>query len=175
MPKPKIRFIQNYKQGLKILMIALLALLLISWLMNINPTYKLYKANQKYQSKLKQSENADNEIVDLKNRLESLAKVAIKSYDRDVLLESVTTFCKSKNMLIKNFPATEKNALNGIEYMTNVIEVEGSYKNIVELAYMLEHEKMLGSVASLKFNSLEDRIEKKTYLLGSIILRNIKS
>lgn len=175
MPKPKLAFIGNYRKGLYYLAVALAVLMLLSWFMNIKPTYVLWKANKKYRADLLRADNATSEIADLERQLESLERVAIKSHDRDMLLQSVTSFCKDKGMLIRNFPATERNREKGVVYLTNLIEVEGEYKDIVRLAYMLEHERMLGSIASLKFNAVEDRVEKKTRLRGSIILRNMES
>ncbi len=173
MPKPDISFLKDYRQALYALLIGFLLLAVLSWQLNFKKTFNLWKANQKYKERLEASVHSSSQIPLLEKQKKQMEASALRTYDRDLLLEKVSEFCKNNKMLLLNFPETERHDANNIVYMTNLIEVQGSYKDILQLAYLLEYSERMGAVVSLKFNRVEDRMEKKTWLRGSIILRNI--
>lgn len=98
-----------------------------------------------------------------------------RPYNREYLLAQLTGFCRAHNLLIKTFPQARRQEQNKIPIYTNQIEVEGKYKDIVKLAYMIEQEQLLGAVATLKFYTIKDRLTKKTYLRAKIILRSLEA
>ena len=78
-------------------------------------------------------------------------------------------------MLITSFPEAEQSNQNNYTVLTHVIEIEGYYKEIVQLVYMLEQEEVLGIISSLKFQTYKDRVSKKRKLKVNIVLRNLES
>jgi hypothetical protein len=59
--------------------------------------------------------------------------------------------------------------------VTNRIEVEGGYKDIVKLVYTLEELEKLGNVSSMRVYLAKDRALKKMVLRSSIIFRTLKT
>src|SRR5690606_18478317 len=104
-----------------------------------------------------------------------LQTTRIKPYHRETLLEKITSFSSGHDLLVKSFPEANILASNEANVITNHVEVEGGYLDMVKLLYELEEKEMLGSVSSVKFNMVKDRQQKKIVLRSSIILRNLEN
>ncbi|MGB1217402.1 MAG: hypothetical protein ACPG5P_05975 [Saprospiraceae bacterium] len=175
MPKTQLPFVKDYKQGLYGLLLVFSLLFIVSFLVSWRPTFQAWKGSQKYKERLRVSQGAMNRIPILEKQLKEWESLSIHEYDRDLLIEKLSRFCKENDLLIRDFPSTDKDEQGGVLFYTNRIEVEGQFKDITRLIYMLEHRERLGTVVSTDFQKGKDRITKKNYLRGIITLRNIKS
>ncbi len=118
---------------------------------------------------------APERIGVLKKKLANMQQSTLKPYNRERLLENLTNFCRNNHLLVRAFPEAQVVAQNENSVVTNQIEIEGSFKDMVKLAYMLEAEERQGSISSLKFFVFKDRVAKRNVLKSLIVLRNLES
>jgi len=90
------------------------------------------------------------------------------------LLEKVTAFCRKHRLLITSFPEAGEQIRSNYAVLTHQIEVEGAYKDMVKLVYMLEQIEVMGVVSSLKFATYKDRRSKQKKLKAKLVLRNLE-
>lgn len=141
---------------------------------SIKRTVSYYQSYQNKKEQLSRVSNAATLITQYKTQLAQFEQKNQKTYDREELLEAVTTFCREHRILVKTFPQAQRVKQNNYPIITNQIEVEGDYKEIVKLVYLLEHKEKLGSIGSVKFFTHKDRYKKKNFLRANIVLRNLE-
>jgi len=168
-----LSFLKTYRQHNIFLLGATLALAVLIYTVSIRRTLVLRKDYQRAQADLSRAAQASQKMPAYEAQLVALRQSSQQAYDREQLLERVTRFCKEHDLLIKGFPEAQRVRENGSPVVTNQLEVEGRYKDIVRLTYMIEQEERLGSVSSLKFYTEEERRSKKLFLRAQIIIRNL--
>ncbi len=168
-----LSFLPTYRQrNLFLLGVGIFSLLLI-YLLSIRRTVGLYQTYRANQAAIERAASAPGEIARLEAQVGALQQNGLKVYDQENLLVEVTRFCRSHDLLITTFPSSDRVVENSYPIITNTLEVQGAYKDMVRLVHLLEQKERLGSVSSLKFYTQKDRISKKTYLRLSIVLRNL--
>lgn len=168
-----LSFLPTYRQrNLFLLGVGVFALLLI-YLVSIRQTLGLYRTYRVNRAAIARAASAPGEIARLEAQVAALQQNGLKVYDQENLLVEVTRFCREHELLITTFPSSDRVVENGYPIITNTLEVQGGYKDMVRLVHLLEQRERLGSVGSLKFYTQKDRISKKTYLRLSIVLRNL--
>jgi Tfp pilus assembly protein PilO len=171
----RFSFLKTYRQHNYALIAVFFVLMLLTYSVNIRNTIKTYQQYNADQKRLKMAQNAAQDIALYRSELTGMQQTAQQSYNREYLLEQITTFCREHNLLIKSFPISQKVVENNYPVVTNEIEVEGGYLDIVSLAYMIEQQKKLSSISSLTFNLVKDRIKQQQFLHGRFTLRNIET
>lgn len=167
-------FLKSYKQhNIALGVVAFLVFFLV-YKGSISRTIKYAQANKSLKTNIERAASAPAEIAQLQTQLAGMQQSALKPYDREKLLEVVTTFCRDNKVLVKTFPQAQLTKQNDSQIVTNKIVVEGSYNSIVKLVYLLEQQEKLGSVSSLIFTTHKDRVSKKILLHATIIFRNLK-
>lgn len=169
-----IPLLKSYRQHNIALGVVVVLVLVLVYKGSISRTIHYSQANKSLKANIERAASAPAEITQLQTQLAKLQHSALKPYDRERLLEVVTTFCRENGLLVKTFPQAKSNQQNDSEIVTNEIEVEGSYQSIVKLVYLLEQQEKLGSVSSLTFSIHKDRITRKISLHATIIFRNLK-
>jgi len=166
----------NGKNKLYILGGGLLLLTLCAYFFSIKNTFNLLKDNKIKEQKLSTLQSAPTQIATLKNQL-STFKTTInqKEYDREEIFKSINSFCTKNNLKLGKFYPEIREQSNDLEIIIDKIEVEGTYKNMVKLAYEIEHTQELGQMASLNFEKRKDRRNKRDFLIGELYLRNLVS
>ncbi|MGZ3919080.1 MAG: hypothetical protein ACXVNM_07205 [Bacteroidia bacterium] len=91
----------------------------------------------------------------------------------DLLLDNVTEYCNDGNCIIKEIPASAKVTNNGYEVETYFLTIEGSFKKLLDLVYLLEQKKKTGGhVASLQFSLNKNNNTKRQELLLTIFIQH---
>ncbi|MBI1227732.1 MAG: hypothetical protein GC192_21035 [Bacteroidetes bacterium] len=165
----------TYKQQSFVLCLALVGVCILIFQLSISRTLKIYSNYRNDEDKIKLAANASIRIDTLQKKLISIQASSIRPYNREKLLEYVTGFCRNKELLIRSFPEALVADQNKSEVITNQIEVEGSFKEMVQLVYLLEVMEKQGSISSLKFYLYKDRLMKRTVLRSLITIRNLES
>lgn len=161
---------------LHILCISFLLLGVFAYLFSIKNTVDIYGDNKKKEVELMRLQSAPQQIAALESQLSNFENAINKhSYNREEIFESINTFCSSNNLKLSYFHPEQRENSNEIKIITNKIEVEGSYKNIVKLAYEIERIQELGHLSSLNFEKKKERRSKREYLTGILYLRHIIS
>ena len=168
------KYISTYRQKNIALLGAILFFGMLIYLVSIQRTLSSYNSYQQKKEQLSRVSNANQLIAQYQSELAQFQQNTQQSYNRENLLEEVTTFCREHRLLVKTFPQAQRVKENNYPIITNKIQVEGDYKEVVKLAYLLEQEQRLGSISSLQFFTYKDRYKKKKLLRANIVLRNIE-
>ncbi|MEL6863592.1 MAG: hypothetical protein AAFP19_04195 [Bacteroidota bacterium] len=173
MKKP-LSFLRTFKQHNQFLLVATLLGGLLIYSLSIRRTLQQRQQYLQTQANIDRAATASKDIAQYSAQLAKLKQTAQQPYDRERLLETVTLFCREHDLLVRSFPEALRVVENGNTIITNQIDLEGAYKDMVALVYLIEQEQRLGSVSSFKCFTEKDRVTKKTKLLGRIILRNLE-
>lgn len=170
-----LSFLPTYRQRNLFLLGAGLVLLGLIYMVSIRRTLQLRQALKKNETAIARAQNAPQQIAQLEAQVGALQQNGLRPYDREYLLEQITGFCRDHQLLVRTFPQSERVVENNYPIITNTIEVEGAYQDLVRLVHLLEQKERLGSISSLKFYTKKERVSKKTYLRLSIVLRNLEA
>ena len=150
----------------------LLSLLLI-YNLAISKTTSLYKAKKDQENLLQSTGKLTQELFDIEQQLNTIQASSIKPYDKKYMLQQVTDFCSTNDLMIISFPATQSREASEYEILTNEIEVKGAYKKIVELIYLIERIEKVGSISNVKFSKIKNKKTKREELVAKIVIRNL--
>lgn len=173
MKKP-LSFLSNYQQHNYFLLGSTVVILLLVYSVSIRKT-KEYQ--QRYYYNLNSVQKAATATLDIERyqkRLSDLRQTALKAYDREQLLSSITSFCKGKELLVRTFPQEKIISEKDYNIITNTLEVEGDYKAIVELIYHIEQTEKIAAVSSSNFFMHKDYNSRREQLRCAIVLRNLE-
>jgi len=164
------------KQRFQALCFGMVLLLVLAYLFSFRNTIAAYQLSKNNQLALEEASSAPQQIKQFQDQLSLLEVSLIQSdYNRQVLFEAVNTFCDAQSLKLDHFHPEQRYIHNDYEIITNKIEVEGVYKDIVELIYYLEQEQRLGHIASTNFVKKEERRTKRKYLTAEIYIQNIQT
>lgn len=150
--------------------------MLIAYQFSIRRTIDNFQNWQANKISLQSAASAPVQIQEYQNQIASLEKNFKQViYDRETLFEVVNTFCRENQLSLTNFPPEIRKEQNDYRIITNEIEVQGKYANMVRLAYELEFVKQLGHIASTTFKREQNRQTKRTELKGTIYLQNLQN
>lgn len=172
--KGAFSFLNSYKQQNFFLWGGALIFLCLIYTTSIRKTLK-YKAD--YQNNLtnvQRAATAKQDIQHYQQIIEELQESSLKAYDQEYLLSAITAFCKANNLLVRTFPEAQKVELSAYTIVTNGLEVEGTYKDIVSLIYQIEQIEKLAALSSAHFFLHKDRISRKQSLRCKMVLRNLE-
>lgn len=173
MQKP-LSFLPTFKAHNILLLSSSLLLCLVVYGVNIKKTMAMRQQYSQQQADIQRAATAANSIQTYRAQLASFQQSALQPYDREFLLEQLTSFCRQHDILVSTFPEAQRVEENGNGIISNTIEVEGRYQDIAELIYMIEQEEKMGSVSTLKFFSQKDRLTKELKLKARMVIRNLE-
>lgn len=166
---------KNAKQRFRFLLAGMGLLLILAYCFSIRNTIAAYLLFKKNKKSLQEASNAPHLIRQFQEQLTVLESLLIQSdYDRQLLFETVNTFCDKYGLRLDYFHPEKRFTHNDYEVITNQIKIEGAYKDITVLIYHLEQEKKLGHIASVSFDKQEERRTKRKYLTADIYVQNIQ-
>lgn len=169
------KYFSSYKQANLVLLGATVLFGTLIYFASLKRTISNYSSYTQKKEQLKRVSNATQLIAQYQSKLVQFQQQTQQSYNRENLLEQITTYCRTNQLLVKTFPQAQRVKENNYPIITNQIQVEGGYQEIVKLVYLLEYEQRLGTVSALKFFTHRDRYKKKNFLRANIVLRNIES
>ena len=169
----------TYKQKNYLLAAGSVIFLVFAWFFTLGDTFDRWMEFNNLKAEIKRAENAPRTIRSLHLELDEIegkigAFMGGEHYTRDALLDLVTSFCKDNDLTLKEYPSPRFETDNSFRIENNTIVSEGSFNNLLKLAYALEHEYKIGRVASLQFNSLRNKKTKRLALNATILLQNFK-
>lgn len=169
----KLSFFKTYRQHNLALLGTTVLLLALVYSLSIRRTLTMAQQHKSMRQNIERAASAPSEIQQLRSQLNTLQRSALQSYDREQLLEAITNFCRSNDLLVTTFPEASIVQEGASHIITNEVEVEGAYTQIVRLVYLLEQGEKLGSVSSLAFFTHKNRRTKRMNLRAKITLRNL--
>jgi hypothetical protein len=167
----------TYKQRFYLLVAAVVLSCFVAYFVAIKQSVNLYKSNIEITSELNNLFNAPVEIANITheiNAIDSLIGREFSETDFQSLLLDFIIIHSPKNVSI--FKLHDIHSFQQGNYMifTEVIELEGPYKGLLEIVNKFEKEINVLKLKSAKFYVLEDKKVKRNKLLLSIIIQSYK-
>lgn len=170
----------NSRNKLKLLTAGLGLALFLVYFLAVSDTITLARDCSAKEEKLAQSKQLDLEIARLKAQVLSLdARIGGQADTSrkvmDMLLEHISAFCNSQGCVLKEIPTSARAVSNGYEVETYFITVAGTFRQLLDLVYLLEQKKRTGGhITSLLFYSAKNNRTKKTDLYLTLHVQRYK-
>ena len=169
----------TYKKKNILLLAVFVLFLFIIYFLAINKTLDLYFQCNEMQAQLNQTQNASQQLSRLEMQMKEIEAVfgeeQEESYNyQQLLLEVLSNYCSGNNIVLRKFPEPIIIYEQEFSVETNIISVEGPFKNLLHLIYLLEQKNKLGKIASLHFQTREDFKTKQKALFADIYIQNAK-
>lgn len=169
-----------YKKRLQLLGIGFVLVLFLVYTLALKKTIVAAKDCSAKEEKLALSKQLEKKIGALRLQVAELDNIIGEMPDTskkvmDLLLENITGFCSENNCILKEIPGTHQAVDANFEIETNFITVQGDFKNLLNLVYLLEQKKKTGGrVASVNFYSKKDFNTKRTALYLTLTVQHFK-
>lgn len=152
---------------------------LIIYFTTIKKTFDLYMQCNELEELLGQADNASQQMLQLEKQLQEIESVFGEKEERSnnyqqVLLEAISNYCSRNNVVLREFPTPAVFNEQDFSVETNLVVVEGSFNNLLNLVYLLEQKNKSGKIASIQFQTKKDFKTKQQALTASIYIQNIK-
>lgn len=167
-------FIKSYKNRSIALATGFLLLSFLFYKVSISRTIALRGEVQNKRLKERKAESAPFKLIELEETYQKVQLTNISEYDREKLLEIITSFAEENGVLLKNFPQGKIYKTEVAPVVLTEIILEGEYEKIVKLAYLIEYQERLSNISSLRFFKVKDRKNKKEVLRAEFILQNVQ-
>jgi hypothetical protein len=147
----------DHKKKLRFLWIGFALAWVLIYFVALRDTLSLIHDCSDKQKKVEESKKLESAMTLLRAELAVMDKKIGSRPDTtkkvfDLLLDNITGYCNGKECTIKEIPASSRAVSNGYEVETYFITLEGSFKQLLDLVYLLEQRKKTGGhIASLLF------------------------
>ena len=153
---------------------------LISYFGAIKNTVSLINSCSELEDKLIQIKDAPKELALIERQLKEFeilfGKVDTNQINyQPYLLETISNYCNSNDLILKEFPKPLIYAEQDFIIETNKIILEGEFIELLKLIYLIEQTKKLGNISNLHFQTFTRTIDnvKQTYLSSTFYLQHI--
>lgn len=166
----------TYRKKNRLLAIGAVVLLLLTYLLSVSRTVDAYREVSGLEKRSEEAKNAPSKVSELERELKGIEKLFGTNQEGHVqqeLLETVTGYCKTANTVLREFPRTVYHEEKDLVVETNVFTVEGSFRQLLKITYLLEEEKKLGRISSVRYFTKKDPKTKVPALNATIYLQNI--
>lgn len=170
----------NSKNKLRLLGGTILLCLLLVYFLAIKETITLASECRVKEQKLQQSKGLNEKTALLRAQIKNLDRQTGGSTDTthkvmDLLLDHITEFCNGTGCALKEIPSAVTAIRNGYRIESCFITLGGSYKQLLDLVYLLEQKKKTGGhIASIQFYTVKNNKLKKQELLLTLYIQHYK-
>ncbi|MDQ3191763.1 MAG: hypothetical protein M3Q58_09225 [Bacteroidota bacterium] len=169
----------TYKKRNLLLISGMVLFSIVIYISPIKKTIDLHTQCNELEEKLLLANNSSSQLSLLQKQLHEVEDIfgdkgeTYNNYQQN-LLEIISNYCSLNNVILREFPTPI--ILNEQEFSveTNVVVVDGSFSNILNLIYLLEQKKKTGKISSLQFNSKKNFKTKQLGLSASLYIQNVK-
>jgi len=169
----------SYKRRTVILMLGFLVLLFGAYHMAIIETLVLKRKYKEITRKVLSLENAPAEIASLEGQLKEIQAMVGQTYDAGVdiqedLLETIAYYCQKYGLEIREVPKVHVTEDLNYFLETSNFQVQGRFIPLLKLLNMLESQNGYGRLLSAEFLKEKDLKTKKSRLILSVYIQNVK-
>jgi Tfp pilus assembly protein PilO len=170
----------TYKQLLYLYLLGSVVVFFIIFRIAIKPTLELKKQCAEKQDIVNsisvaplQIKKISEKLAGLNSQLSSLSTSGTAV--REKILEEISTFCQSNNLIVYNYPPSHFFDNNTFIVETNSIVVKGDFKRLLQLVNYIETKGNFSRIVSLNFNAMLNRKTKSKELYLEMIFQNINN
>jgi len=161
----------SYRQKNRYLLGACLLMTALTYLLAIRRTLDIRKSV----GKMEAVAGNENEMRSLHAKLTALGNRWNGADDQgEFLLENVSNLCQQKKLRLHSFPNPEWASVSGLKVATYKFEVEGEYRNLLELLFGLERLPGSGKVVSAAFAVSGKQYHQEPRLGLTVFWQNIQ-
>lgn len=147
---------------------------------NLNDAYQAIQDYYNLKKSAADNQYANRNAAQLQSELEGYNHQIGYTTNSDTsnqsrLLAYISEFASQHNTHINLLPKSLSSSENGYEVETNVVQLDGDFKEMLQLLYDIEQKKRLSKVVSVNFELKEDWITKSHRLLATVYFQNIRT
>ena len=163
----------NPKDRFRALLFLICFFLVLIYQLRLKNTLELYHSYKQNKARVESAENAPKLIRQYESEIRKITqRIPKHTYNRQDLFEMVNTFCRSHDLSLVNFYPEMRQEQKEFYTITNKIEVQGSYVDILKLSYHLEQ---YGHLASCHFQVEQEKRSKKRKLKCLLYLQHVQT
>ncbi len=167
----------TYRYKYYILIALLLLFVVIIYKLSINKTIILVRDTKDIKAQIDISNSSISIIKQLENELAYYDQLINENSNpgqaREYLLKVTGDYCDKNNLTVVDFPEETRYRQNEATIAFNEITIEGKYKELLGLLYLIERERQAGSVESVAFFREEKLRTNEQILYMKIIVKSI--
>lgn len=167
----------TYQKKLKLLApVAIVAILLVYFL-GIKKTLAIRSDINEKKEKLALAKDLNGKVSLIRTKLKRIDELVGNDMDSskkviDVILEDITSYCNTQGCTLRDIPEVHKASDANFDIETYLITVEGNYKQLISLVYLLEQKKKSGGrLSSCQFYSRKNNATKKLSLEATLYIQ----
>jgi hypothetical protein len=170
----------TYKKKNKLLLVATVLFAFLVYRLSVSNTLEAYTKCAQLEQQLTLIDEAPEQLAGIEKQLKEFEQILGKdergNYQEE-LLELVSNYCASHQLILRDYPNPFLYQEQDFSVETNKITTEGSFIQLVQMAYLIEQKKKLSRIASFELQTFTRNIEgqKKIYLSSTLYLQHIKS
>ena len=123
-------------------------------------------------------ENAPQKISKMELELKNLeymlgTKDTSARNTRQLILEKTASYCQDNNIILREILQPVNIQQTGYNIELNVIILEGGYLKLLNFIYLMEKNKVLGKISSVKFAINKNPLTKEKKLQSTLYIQKI--
>ncbi len=165
-----------FKTQKNILLILLFLTVLVLYRFVISPTISEFKRYSDLKYKAEKSLKASDEVLKLKAQLNNVSGNSMnnKNSVHNQILEKVIRICDAHGASLKSYPDSTLSANGSVSIETNEVILQGSFKQLLQAIYSLEHQVPVIPVSAAYYRVEMDNDTRKKNLNVAIYFQTIK-
>jgi hypothetical protein len=166
----------TYKKKNRILLICAVLMLICIYKLAVSETISCYSECGQLEEQVRQLENIPGQIQELQKKIRTTEIQAIEGPGKQKeLLEVVSSYCEKNELVLREFPRTEKETKENLEVETSRFTVQGEFLSLLRLVYELEQKDRIGRIASVNYHLEKDQKTKVISLCADVYVQRIKT
>ncbi len=157
------------------------ALFLFTWIIysySISDTLQAWNDCDEMEQRSAQAADAPMQSAVLEKRLSEMEALIGSGKQgasdvRQELMGIAAAWCQESRCTLREFPATILTEERDLRVETNILTLEGNFKELLGLVYKLEQKDKSGKLASVDFQMKKDPKTKNRMLTATIYIQNI--
>ncbi len=166
-----------YRKKNQFLWLAAGLFLLLAYRVAISPTVEAYGHYRELTGQMQSASAAPERLTALGQELRQAERFLVTgqadSSRTDLLLAGLAPFCQRQGVRIEALPPAQAEKRDNYRIVTRSVRLAGSYANLVQVIYHLEHRLRAGRVASVQFSVREDLLRGTRTLYADCYLQQL--
>jgi hypothetical protein len=168
----------NNGKKIKLLLVGTGVMLVLIYFFSIKETVDLAIDCSEKEMRLEQAKGTVEKMAVLKGQIRKVDAQLGGNKDTttkvmDLLLQHISEYCSKNGCVLKEIPTPEIANKNSYQIESSFITLQGRYKDLLGLVYLLEQKKKTGGhIASLKFYTVKNQKLKKEELLLTLYVQH---
>lgn len=165
------------------LLVAGLVLVSIFVIMNVfRRTYLEYTQHKSLKTQIERAHDAPSQLKTLQKQLQASESILHPTSEKELdstevherILSIVSTYCTAHQTTMIAYPPFSTFAEGDFAIQTDIVTVQGDFKRLLDLLYLLERQEKPAKIASVKFRTTKNFETKGTELTMSLYLQTFK-